>query len=247
MQPDELDKLSDLLKNWDINDIVNVIDEIDRRILVVEAISRVYEKRETDELHTLHPMVLAARWLFGAEFDSPMFVSNRALNTVVKTLFKEDDYDTSAIANPSKRPDIVCLKKSTMRAVCTDRIDNEAGGIMKPDQVLIIELKRGGFEIGPQEVFQAENYVRQIKKSGILHKTSNIHAFVVGCEIGDIDVHKVSDSGTVDVLTYGHLVETANVKLFGLKKTLEEHYNSFNDESLVEKALKEPVQLKMKL
>lgn len=80
MQPDELDKLSDLLKNWDINDIVNVIDEIDRRILVVEAISRVYEKRETDELHTLHPMVLAARWLFGAEFDSPMFVSNRALN-----------------------------------------------------------------------------------------------------------------------------------------------------------------------
>ena len=247
MQPDELDKLSDLLKNWDINDIVNVIDEIDRRILVVEAISRVYEKRETDELHTLHPMVLAARWLFGAEFDSPMFVSNRALNTVVKTLFKEDDYDTSAIANPRKRPDIVCLKKSTMRAVCTDRIDNEAGGIMKPDQVLIIELKRGGFEIGPQEVFQAENYVRQIKKSGILHKTSNIHAFVVGCEIGDIDVHKVSDSGTVDVLTYGHLVETANVKLFGLKKTLEEHYNSFNDESLVEKALKEPAQLKMKL
>lgn len=224
-----------------------MIDEIDRRILVVEAISRVYEKRETDELHTLHPMVLAARWLFGAEFDSPMFVSNRALNTVVKTLFKEDDYDTSAIANPRKRPDIVCLKKSTMRAVCTDRIDNEAGGIMKPDQVLIIELKRGGFEIGPQEVFQAENYVRQIKKSGILHKTSNIHAFVVGCEIGDIDVHKVSDSGTVDVLTYGHLVETANVKLFGLKKTLEEHYNSFNDESLVEKALKEPAQLKMKL
>lgn len=61
-------------------------------------------------MHTLHPMVLAARWLFGAEFDSPMFVSNRALNTVVKTLFREDDYDTSAIANPRKCPDIVCLK-----------------------------------------------------------------------------------------------------------------------------------------
>lgn len=97
------------------------------------------------------------------------------------------------------------------------------------------------------EVFQAENYVRQIKKSGILHKTSNIHAFVVGCEIGDIDVRKVSDSGTVDVLTYGHLVETANAKLFGLKQTLEEHYNSFNDESLVEKALKELAQMKIKL
>ena len=98
-----------------------------------------------------------------------------------------------------------------------------------------------------QELQLINTKTHSIKKSGILHKTSNIHAFVVGCEIGDIDVHKVSDSGTVDVLTYGHLVETANVKLFGLKKTLEEHYNSFNDESLVEKALKEPAQLKMKL
>ena len=35
MRPDEIDKLSDLLKNWDINDVVSVIDEIDRRILVV--------------------------------------------------------------------------------------------------------------------------------------------------------------------------------------------------------------------
>lgn len=68
-----------------------------------------------------------------------------------------------------------------MRVVCTDRVDIEAGGIMKPDQILIVELKRGGFEIGPMEVAQAENYVRQIKKSGVLHKASSIHAFVVGC------------------------------------------------------------------
>lgn len=247
MKPDELDKLSDLLKNWDINDVVSVIDEIDRRILVVEAISRIYEKKETDELHTLHPMVLGARWLFGAEFDSPMYTSNRTLNTVIKTLFKEEEYDITAIANPRKRPDIVCLNKLTIRAVCTDRIDIEAGGIMKPDQILIIELKRGGFEIGPEEVYQAENYVRQIKKSGALHKASSIHAFVVGCNIGDIDTHKKTESGIVDVVTYGQLVETASMKLFGLKQTLEEHYKSFDEESIVEKALKQPYQMKIDL
>lgn len=246
MRPDEIDKLSDLLKNWDINDVVSVIDEIDRRILVVEAISRIYENKETDELHTLHPMVLGARWLFGAEFDSPMFASNRTLNTVIKTLFKDEEYDIDAVANPRKRPDIVCLNKLTMRAVCTDRIDAEAGGIMKPDQILIIELKRGGFEIGPEEVYQAENYVRQIKKSGALHKAASIHAFVVGCHIGDIDTHKSSESGIVDVVTYGQLVETANMKLFGLRETLEEHYKTLDEESLVEKALKQPVQMKIK-
>ncbi len=245
MSPEELDSLADLLKAWDINDVINVIDEIDRRILVVEAISRVYENKNTDELHTLHPLVLNAKWLFGAEFDSPMFVSNRALNTVVKSLFKESEYDLGAIANPRKRPDIVCLNGSTLRTVCTERRDIEAGEIMKPDQILIIELKRGGFEIGAAEVAQAENYVRQIKKSGVLHKESFIHAFVVGAKIGDIDAHREPTSGVIDVVTYGALVDTAKIKLFGLKDKLEEHYNSIGDESLVERALKEPVQMSL--
>lgn len=247
MSPEEIDKLSDLLKTWDVNDVVSVIDEIDRRIVVIEAISRVYENKLTDELHTLHPMVLNAKWLFGAEFDSPMFVSNRTLNTVIKTLFKDDEYDVDAIANPRKRPDIICLNRSTIRVVCTDRVDSEAGEIMKPDQILIIELKRGGFEIESGEVSQAENYVRQIRKSGQLHKAATIHAFVVGSTIGDIDTHKVTDSGIVDVVTYGQLVQTATKKLFGLRETLEEHYQNLDEKSLVEKALKEPYQTKMKL
>ena len=98
----------------------------------------------------------------------------------------------------------------------------------------------------PEEVYQAENYVRQIKKSGALHKAASIHAFVVGCHIGDIDTHKSSESGIVDVVTYGQLVETANMKLFGLRETLEEHYKTLDEESLVEKALKQPVQMKIK-
>lgn len=245
MRPEELDSLSDLLRAWDINDVISVIDEIDKRILVVEAISRVYENKNTDELHTLHPLVLNAKWLFGAEFDSPMFASNRALNTVVKNLFKESEYDLEAIANPRKRPDIVCLNSSTLRTVCTERRDIEAGEMMKPDQILIIELKRGGFEIGASEAAQAENYVRQIKKSSVLHNESFIHAFVVGAKIGDIDTHRITNSGLVDIVTYGTLVDTAKIKLFGLKDRLEKHYNSIGDECLVERALKEPVQMSL--
>ena len=243
MSPEEIDNLSDVLKAWDINDVISVIDEIDRRIIVIEAISRVYDNPDTDELHTLHPLVLNAKWLFGSEFDSPMFTSNRTLETVVKTLFGEKDYDKEMIANPRKRPDIVCLNYSTMRFVCTERIDNDSGGMMKPDQILVIELKRGGYEIGPNEVSQAENYVRQIKKSTLLHRDSAIHAFVVGANIGDIDPHRNITSGIVDVISYGTLVDTARIKLFGLKEKLEDHYNSMGDQSLVEKALKEPSQM----
>lgn len=48
------------------------------------------------------PLILNSRWLFGAEFDSPMFVSNKTLSTVIKCLFKDSDYDLSVIDNPKK-------------------------------------------------------------------------------------------------------------------------------------------------
>lgn len=245
MTTDDLDKLSDLLTNWDIDDIMAVLNEIDKRVVVVEAIQRIYEDKATDELHTLHPLVLNARWLFGPEFDSPMFVSNSALSTVVKKLFEDEDYDLDYISNPRRRPDIVCLKQYSVKAVCTDRVDSTAGGIMKPDQILIVELKRGGFEIDSGEVGQAVNYVRQIRKSAALHSSATITAYVVGASIGDVDVHNKSDSGTVHVVTYGQLVETASGKLFRLRDQLKEHYNSLGNESIVEKALKEPKQMTM--
>lgn len=245
MSSDDLDKLSDMLQNWDINDVLSVLDEIDRRITVIEAINRLHTEKNTDELHTLHPLVLNARWLFGTEFDSPMFVSNVALSTVIKKLFKDKDYDSNYLTNPKKRPDIVALKQYSIKAVCTDRADIESGHIMKPDQILIIELKRGDFEIKPEEVMQAENYTRQIKKSAVLHRNATIHTFVVGCSIGDVDHHKENASGIIDVVTYGQLIETASQKLFRLRDQLKEHYESIGDKSIVEKALKQPAQMKI--
>lgn len=247
MTAEDIDKLANMLDNWDINDVLAVLNEIDKRLTVIEAIKRIHEDKNTDELHTLHPLVLNARWLFGAEFDSPMFLSNVTLNTVIKSLFDANDLDVSYLNNPRKRPDIVVLYQSSIKAVCTDRIDNVGGGIMKPDQVLIIELKRGGFQIGAKEIMQAENYMRQIKKSSVLHKDANVRTFVVGCSIGDVDCHRTVDSGVIDVITYGHLIETASQKLFRLKDHLQQHYNNYGDESIVEKALKDDIQTKMKM
>lgn len=245
MSADQIDKLADLLTTWDVDDIVAVISEIDKRIIVIEAIERLYRDKSTEELHTLHPLVLNARWLFGAQFDSPMFVSNSALTTVIKSLFSNNDYDLNALENPRRRPDIVCLKDYSLKAVCTDRIDAEAGGIMKPDQILIVEIKRGGFEITPQEVSQVEHYVRQIRKSGVLHRNATIDAYVVGARLGDIDANKKTDSGEIHAVTYGHLVETASSKLFRLRDRLKEHYASMDQESIVEKALRDEKQLKI--
>ena len=63
LTPDEIDRLSDLLDNWSVNDILTVMNEIDRRITIVEAISRTCDEKATDELHTLHPLIASARWV----------------------------------------------------------------------------------------------------------------------------------------------------------------------------------------
>lgn len=244
MTPDQLDKLAEILNSWDVDDIATVIGEIDKRIVVIEAIQRLYNDKTTEELHTLHPLILNARWLFGAQYDSPMFVSNSALTTVVKGLFKDEDYDLDVIENPRRRPDIICLKKYSLKAVCTDRVDTNAGEIMKPDQVLIVEVKRGGFEITSEEVAQVEYYVRQIRKSAVLHSSATIDAYVVGAKLGDIDPEKETSSGRIHAVTYGHLVETATSKLFRLRQRLQEHYDTMGQESIVEKALKESSQIK---
>jgi len=245
MSADQIDKLADILSTWDVDDIATVIGEIDKRIVVVEAIQRIYNDKATEELHTLHPLVLNSRWLFGAQYDSPMFVSNSALTTVVKELFKDEDYDLDTIENPRRRPDIICLKKYSLKAVCTDRIDTAAGEIMKPDQILIVEVKRGGFEITSDEVTQVEYYVRQIRKSAVLHSSATIDAYVVGAKLGDIDAEKETSSGRIHAVTYGHLVETATSKLFRLRQRLQDHYDAMGQESIVEQALKETKQLKM--
>ena len=246
MSPDDIDKLTILLKNWDINDILTVIDEIDRRIIVIEAISRLQDDKTVDELSTLHPLVLNARWLFGSEYDSPMFVSNSALSTVLKQLFNVSEQDKEYVENLRRRPDIVVLNESTIKTVCTDRLDTESG-IFKPDQILIIELKRGGFKITDKEFQQASYYTRQIRRSCVLHKKAEIHTFLVGSQIGDVDIYAKTESGIIEVVTYGQLVETASQKLFRLRERLKKHYDSLEDKSLVEQALGQYTQMKMTL
>ena len=233
----DLDELTNLLNNWDIKDILTVLREIDNRIIVIEAIDRLREDPSVDELHQLHPLILESRWLFGAEFDSPMYTANKALTTVIKNLFKESDYDVNALSFASKRPDVVCLAESTIGAACSERTEKDCREILKPDNILIIELKKGGFEIGYKEKSQAEQYVRQIKKSGILHKESHIHAFVVGAKIGDIDATSSNESGDINVVTFGQLVQTSKLKLFKLREKLQKRYDSMDDKSIVEKAL----------
>lgn len=98
--------LNELLEKWSIRDALSVLDEIDNRISVIEAIRKLSGDKDIDELHILHLLVTAARWLFGPEFESAEYSSNRQLQTSVEKVF-ETKIQKDVFNNYRKRPDIV--------------------------------------------------------------------------------------------------------------------------------------------
>ena len=138
-----------------MKDALTVLSEIDRRISVIEAVRKLSQDKSVDELKVLHPLVTESRWLFGPEYDTAEYTSNRQLQTVVKLLFKEKIKDNHGV-NLKKRPDLVILSDdSTVSITGTEDFSKETNLIVI-SKVLIIELKRGGFEIKRNERNQAQ-------------------------------------------------------------------------------------------
>lgn len=126
MQLDEhdIDGLDRLLAQWTVEDALTVLDEIDSRLSIIAAMEKLSGDPEADELHTLHPLVTQARWLFGPEFDSPEYASNNTLRTVATGLFKARKED-QAFTNAAKRPDIVVLSDAMISIVGTESFDSK--------------------------------------------------------------------------------------------------------------------------
>jgi len=231
LNDNDVDGLNRLLNDWSVKDALTVLDEIDKRISVVDAIGKLSSNPDIDELRVLHPLITESRWLFGVEFDSPEYTSNRQLQTAVRQLFgiKTDD---GLFVNKRKRPDILVLPDSTISATCTDSFD-QTTKLVSINRILLVELKRGGFKIGRNERNQAVSYVEDLTLCGGLIGSPYIFAYVVGESFSENLQPKQSvknsndvEVGVVNVTTFSQLVDTAERRLFGLRDKLRERYDN---------------------
>lgn len=109
---EDIEGLDRLLSQWTVRDALTVLDEIDQRIAILSAIEKLSGDESADELHTLHPLVTQARWLFGPEFESHEFTSNISLRNAAQKILKKQ-ISTDKFINHKQRPDLVILKDST--------------------------------------------------------------------------------------------------------------------------------------
>ena len=249
MQLDEhdIEGLDRLLGQWTVEDALTVLDEIDNRLSIITAMEKLSGDPEADELHTLHPLVTQARWLFGPEFDSSEYASNNTLRTVATSLFKARRGDQT-FANAAKRPDIVVLSDATVSIVGTESFDSGRDHLVTMRDVLLIELKKGRSEIGRAEMNQAAEYVDELVSSGGIEGAPFFHAFVVGHSVSP-NIPTVNGRefngvlrGRVTACTYNQLSLTANRRLHGLKARIPSRYEDVSGYELVRKVMGTPSQ-----
>lgn len=229
MSSEDVEGLNKLLENWSIKDALTVLDEIDKRISVIEAIRKLAGDPTIDELHVLHPLVASARWIFGPEYDSPEYSSNNQLQTTVEKVFGTK-INKSAFNNSKKRPDIVVMGNSTFSITGTTDFDHD-NGMSSIKKILIIELKRGGFKLGRDERNQAVGYVEDFGNCGTIIGNPYINAYVVGESysekvqpIQNIENGNKVEIGRVQICLFSQIVDSAERRLFNLREKLNERY-----------------------
>lgn len=248
----DVEALDRLLGQWSVRDALSVLDEIDMRLSVIEAIDKLASDPTTDELHTLHPLVTQARWLFGPEFDSHEYISNVTLRTVAAKIFSQS-VEPGAFLNPTQRPDIVVLADATFSIVGTEGYDSFETMLTRIQNVLIIELKKGNSSIGRTEMTQADGYVQDFLQSGVMDGTPLIRAFVVGHQISSkttkekLIVEEGVTRGKVVATTYGQLTRSASQRLFKLREKIPARYEEVSGADLMSRVMQTPSQSGLKL
>lgn len=158
--------------------------------------------------------------VFGPEFESISFTSNRSLSTVVNDLLGGAELST-----PRKRPDFVVLPDSSIGIYSCDAYD-EKHEICGLSSVVIVELKRGGFEISSDEKDQAMKYAREIRKSGKVSKDTKITCYVLGASIATLAQEIFSEGNTVIIpRRYNTILGQAHARTFNLLKKVETSKN----------------------
>jgi hypothetical protein len=235
--PDDLDSWNSLMQQWTASNAEIVLNELDRRLRLIQRMEQLVENPHADELHDLQPLFERGLWIFGPEFEAVDFRSNRGLAEVIGKFLGGAQYKP-----PKRRPDFVVLPDISIGAYCADAYD-AAGDIAGIRKVVILELKKGGFCVKQKEVDQARDYSKEIRKAGRVHATTEIVAYVLGAELEEgLEQMMVGEKSTIIPMIYQTVLRKAHQRTFNLQKRLEEAQPAIASDPEVDEVLRPDTQ-----
>jgi len=218
LKPNDIDSLNSILDEWSVSDVRKIMNELKWRLELISKLEPLVDNANADELHDLQPLFERGLWIFGPEFESISFTSNRTLATVVKTFFV-----SAMLESPNRRPDFVILPDSSIGIYSRDSFD-ESHNVSGLDAVIIVELKRGGFELTYKEKDQAMVYAREIRTSGKVDKNTKITCYVLGSSISsNSDVAEPNKEGNTTIIPrrYSAVLKQAHARTFNLLSKIQ--------------------------
>lgn len=211
--PDEIDKLTEIVERWSIDDAYLVLNELYKRLELINKIDLLTENPKTKEVQQLQPLFKEGLWIFHPKYEgTTRFTSNQEMNKVMYDLLKIENYESE---NAKKRPDFVVLEDSTISTYVSDYYIGDSEVIDGYDEILIIELKRGGSKIKSKEKYQALDYAKEIRRK--VPNVKKITAYVLGTSIDENEIDPIEEGNiTINPKQYRLIVETAKRRTLNL-------------------------------
>ena len=218
MQPGDLDELNALLVDWTVRTAKLALDEIAQRLKLIEELDQKLRDETMEEVGDLQPLFDRSLWVFGPEFESLEFTSNRGMTEVIHKIFGRTDQGSRL------RPDFVMLPDGSVGFYSRDSHDlgHEVDGVSR---LVIAEIKKPGVLIGSKEKQQPWQYVRELMNKGLVTDATIVTCYVLGSRVDPTEVgDETKNNGrvTIRAMTYSTFVKRAEKRLLGLRDKLRD-------------------------
>lgn len=217
-EPNDYDTLHEILQEWTIGMAKLVLDEIQNRLKLIGELRTKLKEVGVDEVHELQPLFERGLWMFGAQFESIEFTSNKGMTNVIKTIFKDEDGKGTR-----NRPDFVALPDSSVGfyARASYNEDYDEDGV---EHLVIIDLKTTGLALGSKEKDQVWKYVKELREKGYLKKHTRVDGFVLGDKIesGESDPTTHGEEVKISPLLYDTILIRAERRLLNLHSKVKD-------------------------
>jgi len=217
-EPNDYDTLHTILSEWSVGMAKLVLDEIQNRLKLMGELRIKIQVVGIDEVHELQPLFERGLWMFGAQFESIEFSSNKGMTTVIRQLFGDKQGRGSR-----NRPDFVALPDCSVSFYARSSYDedyNDNGAA----HVVIVDLKTTGLPLGSREKDQVWKYVKELKAKGHIRHDTRVDGFILGSVIeqGENDPISHGDEVKIIPMLYETILKRAEKRLLNLYSQVQD-------------------------
>jgi hypothetical protein len=238
--PEDVDKWNALMQKWTAGSAEIVLNELELRLGLIKKLQDLVESPKADELHDLQPLFERGLWMFGVEYETVDFRSNRGLSTIVRDFLGGTNEQL-----PNRRPDFIALPERSIGIYGAPAYE-DGGEISGLRKVMIVELKKGGFKITQKEVDQARDYAKELRKAADVSPNTEIIGYVLGAS-ADLGLEQLTmgTSTTIRPMVYRTLLDRAHSRTFFLQQRIEALGHEHHVDEEIESVMSQPEQAEL--